>query len=359
MIFRLLTAALLLTFLACGDAPDPATVETEQTTTTLDIATDPVAQPDQIEATTEANPQIIDLEKMPPPDRNGATTAQAASQKQPAPKKETVVEKDATKVSKTTAIEQAPAPKPVLTTAPEPSPAPAAAPTKAPPVTEPEMAIPKGQTPDHAPFDALLKKYVNGDGNVDYAGLKQDESKLDTYLTTLSETAPQNNWTRNERLAYWINAYNGYTLKLILDNYPVKSIMDINGGKPWDKKWVNIGGRSYSLNNLEHDVIRPRFKEPRIHFALVCAAASCPPLANRAFTASNLNSLLESRTKGFLNSDKYNTIAADKAEVSSLFDWYGEDFGDVRDYLNKYAATPLNEGAPITFRDYDWSLNKQ
>ncbi|TXF87837.1 DUF547 domain-containing protein [Neolewinella aurantiaca] len=222
-----------------------------------------------------------------------------------------------------------------------------------------EEVVAKPAKPDHAAFNSLLGKYVNAAGNVNYGGLKNDEAKLDTYLAELSENAPQSDWSRSESMAFWINAYNANTLKLILKNYPVKSITDLHGGKPWDVKWINIGGKTYSLNNIEHDIIRPRYKDARIHFAVNCAAASCPPLPNKAFTAANLNSLLESRTKSFIRNGAYNTITADKVMVSKIFDWYGEDFGDLKNYLNKYATTEIPAGTDIEFKEYDWALNKQ
>ena len=211
----------------------------------------------------------------------------------------------------------------------------------------------------HAPFDALLKEHVDAAGNVDYQGLKSNEVKLDNYLKALSESPVQSDWSKDAQLAYWINAYNAFTLKLIVDNYPLKSIMDLEGGKVWDKKWVNLGDKVYSLNEIEHNIIRPQFNEPRIHFAVNCAAASCPPLAAKAYTADNLESLLAERTKSFINNSQYNHISASGAKVSKIFDWYGSDFGDLISYLNKYSNTTIKKNASVTFREYDWSLNSQ
>ncbi len=211
--------------------------------------------------------------------------------------------------------------------------------------------------PDHAAFDALLRKHVSGTGKVNYGGLKQDESKLDAYLATLAAATPQSDWGRKASLAYWINAYNAFTIKRVLNAYPLKSIKDLDGGDPWAVKWITLDGKKYSLNQIENDIIRPRYSEPRIHFAVNCAAVSCPPLANQAFTAANLNSLLEQRAKAFINNDRYNQVSADKATVSRIFDWYGKDFGDLRTYLNKYATTDLKEGAKIDYKEYDWALN--
>ncbi|MGB3547838.1 MAG: DUF547 domain-containing protein [Saprospiraceae bacterium] len=211
--------------------------------------------------------------------------------------------------------------------------------------------------PDHAAFDALLRKYVSSAGKVNYTGLKKEESKLDAYLAELAESIPQSDWGRSASLAYWINAYNAFTIKRILKAYPLKSIKDLDGGDPWSVKWITLEGKKYSLNQIENDIIRPRYSEPRIHFAVNCAAVSCPPLADKAFTSANLNSLLEQRAKAFINNDRYNQITADAAEVSKVFDWYGKDFGNLRNYLNKYATTDLKQGAKIEYKEYDWALN--
>jgi hypothetical protein len=212
---------------------------------------------------------------------------------------------------------------------------------------------------DHSAFNDLLTKYVSSSGVVNYKGIKSEIGKLDTYLNELETKTVGSDWTRNEKLAYWINAYNAFTIKLILDNYPVNSIQDIAGGKPWDKKWIKLGSETYSLNQIENEIIRPQFNEPRIHFAVNCAAQSCPPLGNRAFTAENLNSLLEKQTRSFINNSKFNKISSTSAKVSKIFDWYGQDFGDLKTYLNKYSATQIAASTKIEYNDYNWSLNNQ
>ncbi len=210
--------------------------------------------------------------------------------------------------------------------------------------------------PDHSTFDALLQKYVSEKGAVDYAGFKKDEAALDKYCATLAKAIPAKDWNKDASLAYWINAYNAFTIKLILKNYPVKSITDISKGKPWDEKWIKLGSQTYSLNNIENDIIRPTYKEPRIHFALNCAAVSCPPLANKAFTAVNLESMLATRTIAFVNSSA-NDLTGSKIQVSKIFDWYGEDFGNVVSFLNKYANKKVSSAATVGYKDYDWKLN--
>jgi hypothetical protein len=212
--------------------------------------------------------------------------------------------------------------------------------------------------PSHAGLDSLLQKYVSETGKVNYKGLKTNKEALDAYCQSLSKNPVQESWSREEKLAFWINAYNAFTLQLIVDNYPLKSIMNLDGGKTWDLKRIQLGDKKYSLNQIENDIIRPQFKDARIHFALNCAAKSCPPLWNRAYTAKNLDSALETRTKAFINDPKFNTITASKASVSKIFEWYAADFGDLKKYLNKYAAIQLKSDAAVTFKEYDWGLNE-
>jgi hypothetical protein len=211
--------------------------------------------------------------------------------------------------------------------------------------------------PNHALFNTLLSEYVSVNGNVDYKGIKANKAKLEAYLKELDNKTTASDWSREEKLAYWINAYNAHTIKLIIDNYPVAHITDLSGGKPWDVKSISIGGKKYSLNNIENDIIRPQFKDPRIHFAVNCAAKSCPPLANQAYTATNLNQLLETRTRKFINSSA-NTISPNTLNLCKIFEWYATDFGDLKTYISKYAKSPIDNTPKITYKEYDWSLNE-
>ena len=208
----------------------------------------------------------------------------------------------------------------------------------------------------HATWDKLLRKHVGADGKVNYKGFKTDKAALDAYLKTLADNLPADSWSRAEKMAYWINAYNAFTIDLVTDHYPLKSIMDLDGGKTWDLKRIELGGKKYSLNQIENDILRPVFKDSRLHFALNCAARSCPPLMNRAFSADNLEAMLEQRTRRFVNDPKYNSIAAGKATVSRIFEWYAADFGDLRAFLYRYTKVKLEAGA-IGFAEYDWRLN--
>jgi len=217
--------------------------------------------------------------------------------------------------------------------------------------------VTNAQNFDHSKWSTLLQTHVSNNGNVDYNGFKNNEERLDDYLEYLTTNQPNANSSKNEKLAYWINAYNAYTVKLIIDNFPIKSIKDID--KPWDKKFIPIGGELLSLNHIEHEILR-KMDEPRIHFAIVCASYSCPKLLNRAFKAEQLENQLTQATKEFLASDK-NTIASNKIEISKIFKWFPEDFkqnGTLIDFLNTYSETQISKKAKKSFKDYDWSLNE-
>lgn len=215
------------------------------------------------------------------------------------------------------------------------------------------------ETPSrHAALDTLLQKYVTPDGKVNYKGLVAEKTALDAYCRTLSDQPVQENDSREEKMAFWINAYNAFTLKLVVDNYPAKSIMNFDAGKTWEVRRIRIGDKKYSLNNIENDILRPQFKDARIHFALNCAAKSCPPLWNRAYTAANLETTLEARTRAFINDPGFNTIKAGRVQVSKIFEWYAADFGDLKKFLNRYSNVPVNGNAAVIFNEYNWDLNQ-
>lgn len=213
--------------------------------------------------------------------------------------------------------------------------------------------------PKHDTWDDLLQKHVDDQGRVHYAGFKADEALLDAYLEELSKMPAQRSWSRSQQLAYWINAYNAFTVKLILDHYPVQSIRDIHDGNPWAVHWIKIGGTKYSLDQIEHQIIRPQFKDARIHFAVNCAARSCPPLLNKAYNPVVLEQQLRNQTRKFVNHTGYNQLGPDKVRISKIFDWYKTDFGDLIDYLNRYAEQDIRPQAELQFNDYDWSLNSR
>ncbi|HEV7348820.1 DUF547 domain-containing protein [Telluribacter sp.] len=222
----------------------------------------------------------------------------------------------------------------------------------------------------HDVWDKLLKKHVDNKGMVDYKGFKADRAELKKYLKQLSNNAPNpKTWSKDEQLAYWINAYNAYTIDLVLEHYPIKSIKDIGSSikipfvnTPWDIKFIEIGGKKMDLNNIEHGIIRKQFDDPRYHFALVCAALSCPPLRDEAYTPKELDKQLDDQGKSFLNNPRTNVVTKDKASVSKIFDWYGGDFKkqmSIEKWINKYASTDLKEGGSVSYMEYKWPLNEQ
>ncbi|MDX2134998.1 MAG: DUF547 domain-containing protein [Saprospiraceae bacterium] len=212
--------------------------------------------------------------------------------------------------------------------------------------------------PSHDAWNVLLQKYVTVSGKVNYKMFKADRSSLEAYLKTLATETPRDAWTRADKMAYWINAYNAFTVKLIVDNYPLSSITALDNGKPWDVQRIELGGKKYSLNQIENEIIRPQFKDPRIHFALNCAAKSCPPLYNRAFTPANLEKALTERTRRFLNDPNANTLSAERVQVSKIFEWYAADFGSLPAFLAKYSGKVVNSNAAVDYLDYDWRLNE-
>ncbi len=211
----------------------------------------------------------------------------------------------------------------------------------------------------HAAWDTLLRRHVDGEGRVNYAGLVSEKAALKAYLRALAQHPPTPSWSRAEKMAYWINAYNAFTVDLVVEHYPVESITQIDGGKPWDVKRIRIGDVFYSLNDIEHEILRKQFGDARIHFALNCAARSCPPLYGRAYTAENLERTLEERTRKFIRDVRFNRIAPNRLEVSRIFEWYADDFGDVRAFLSRYSGIDIAPDAVLTFAEYDWRLNSR
>jgi len=231
-------------------------------------------------------------------------------------------------------------------------------------------------TAPHAAFTALLAETVRA-GVVDYAGLAQRQERLDDYLATLGATDPAT-LSGNALKAFWINAYNAFTLKLMLEHLPgIESIKDIPAGQRWKAERWKVHDRAWSLDAIEHEILRP-LGDPRIHFAIVCASRSCPDLASAAYEAETLDQQLDTATRGFLADTRkglsYGTEEGfffgvnQRLRLSALFDWFGEDFvkrsGSVTDFVLAYA--PADAAAfirehraelSIRYLDYDWSLN--
>lgn len=228
-------------------------------------------------------------------------------------------------------------------------------------------------------FTSLLSENVHN-GKVQYTQLCKDP-RLDEYISFLKSANPEQTANQKDRLALWINAYNAYTLKVICDHYPLKSINDLHSGgliigsvfktTVWDKDFVVVNHKPMTLNQIEHKIIRPVFREPRAHFALVCASKSCPSLRPEAFQGTKLDEQLDDQARIFLSDAKKNRfdLAGHKAYISKIFDWYGKDFGknnqEILLYLSEFVPDEVAKAirsAPakwkVEYTDYDWSLNE-
>lgn len=219
---------------------------------------------------------------------------------------------------------------------------------------------------DHGLFARLLKQYVV-QGVVDYRGFKNEEAVLDQYLQILENTDPDN-LSRNEQFAFYVNAYNAWTIKLILGAYPgLKSIKELGSflSTPWKKKIARIGGEVLTLDAIEHDILRKQFKDPRVHFAVNCASKGCPPLRPEPYQGLILNRQLDEMAAAFINDPSFNTLQGNTLQVSSIFKWFGKDFNnDILGFFLNYAREELKKRLEanrdkilIRYLDYDWSLN--
>ena len=210
----------------------------------------------------------------------------------------------------------------------------------------------------HDLWTSQLQNYVSDSGEVDYARWKKNTALLESYIQGLEENPPQAYWSKNDSLAYFINAYNAVTVQLILDNYPLKSIRRLI--TPWRFKRFTLNNKKVSLGHIEHQILR-KMKEPRIHFAINCASASCPRLRNRAFLPQGMNKQLEAATREFINDPTKNIITKKKMSLSKIFFWFGSDFGsrqERRAFINRYTDIVVTRDTRIDFLPYDWALNE-
>ena len=228
---------------------------------------------------------------------------------------------------------------------------------------------------DHKPWQKILDKYLQSDhpsgvNRFHYSQVSADDKKaLKIYLSQLRSIDPRA-YRRSEQMAYWINLYNALTVDLILDNYPVKSIKKVGKGLfsfgPWDDDIVRIAGNKLTLNDIEHKILRPLWKDPRIHYAVNCASYGCPNLVTKVFTASNTDFLLNQSARDYVNHSRGVRFEDGNLIVSSIYHWYSEDFGGhdqkLIEHLKKYAEPQLKQKldqyqGPID-HEYDWSLNE-
>ncbi|MEM7809198.1 MAG: DUF547 domain-containing protein [Planctomycetota bacterium] len=207
-------------------------------------------------------------------------------------------------------------------------------------------------------YDAMLREHVDGDGFVDYEQLRLSRTALDAYVDYLA-TVDLDGMAKDDRLATLINAYNAFMLQMVLDAGNVEHVLD-DLEEPFDRKRFTLAGEQVSLNGLENDWIRADFDEPRIHWAVNCAAASCPPLRAEAYVGNRLNKQLAEQERLVHTDEKFVRYDGDTLFLTPLYDWYGQDFvdaaGSVYGYVRPLLDLPEEEPA-IEFTEYDWTLN--
>ena len=230
---------------------------------------------------------------------------------------------------------------------------------------------------DHSAWDRFLNRYLvtdhpSGINRIRYGDVTAgDRRLLDSYIERLQGT-PVSPLNRDEQMAYWINLYNAATIRVVLDHYPVSSITKINLSSglfsrgPWEAKLLEVEGEAISLNDIEHRILRPIWKDPRVHYAVNCASMGCPNLQNRAYTAANLEVLLDRGAREYVNHPRGVSVEGKKLVLSSIYDWFQEDFDGSEEgvlrHLRRHAAPELateldNYSGRIGYA-YDWSLNE-
>lgn len=228
------------------------------------------------------------------------------------------------------------------------------------------------QAINHEIWSRLLNRYLtkskDGINRFAYSEItEQDKQQLKGYISSLADTRITA-FSRNQQRAFWINLYNALTIDVILDNYPVDSIRDIRSGffssGPWSLELISIEGKQLTLDDIEHRILRPVWKDPRIHYAVNCASIGCPNLQQEAFTAENMEKLLNNAAKEFINHPRAASVEGDDLLVSSIYDWFADDFGGesgvishIKQYANEPLATALDNIHEIDDYEYDWRLN--
>ena len=227
-------------------------------------------------------------------------------------------------------------------------------------------ALAKENADNHI-YALLLKKHVTNN-RVNYDGFKKDEKLLDEYLAILSHTNVKL-LSKKSQFAFYINTYNAFTIKLVLTKYPgINSIKEIGSffSNPWNKKFILLQGKTVSLDHIEHKILRPKFKDPRVHFAINCASKSCPPLRDEPYKGETLEDQLNDQASQFINDKKNTFIKTDTLFISKIFKWFEKDFADnpllfIKGYANEELKEKLDsfgENIKIIYLDYDWTLNR-
>jgi hypothetical protein len=221
---------------------------------------------------------------------------------------------------------------------------------------------------DNRLYAELLTRHSR-DGLVNYASFKNEHPKLKEYLTYLAGINPDE-LGRDHAFAYYINLYNAATIDLVLENYPgIDSIKDIGGffGNPWKIEFIAIKGKKVHLDHVEHEIMRPTYKDPRLHFAVNCASLGCPPLHLKPFEGDTLDTTLDELTRQNMSDPAHTRIEGNNLYVSKVFDWFGEDWGgkeDIVAFVRKYSSRDqaakidqLGSGLKLKYSEWDWTLN--
>lgn len=244
----------------------------------------------------------------------------------------------------------------------------------------PLLAGPAPEGFDYRAYARVLENHVTEDGRVRYGALQKDRADLQAFVAQLRATSPANRPelfpAPEDQMAYWINAYNAFVLQAVVEEYPVKSVRDFKFGFGllfFKRAKFVAGGKEYSLDDIEHGILRRRFAEPRIHFALNCASTSCPPLAREPYLPEKLEAQLDTAARNFINREENVWMRGDVLFLSKIFDWYGQDFVQyleregaaaptAADYVARYlpdevAARVRQQNPRVEFYGYDWALN--
>ncbi len=209
-------------------------------------------------------------------------------------------------------------------------------------------------------YEDFLFKYVSEEGYVEYDAIYDNHIDLKNVIKKFESLETYSNWSKNQELSHWINIYNVYSIKLIVDNFPINSIKDIS--QSFDLRFIPYNNQYISLNYIEKEILSKTLDE-RIHFAINCASISCPNINRVPFYADTIENQLEVAAKNFINNTTKNDISRKEVKLSKIFDWYADDFlknnASVIDYINKYSDTRIKDSAEIQYLDYNWSLNSQ
>lgn len=230
-------------------------------------------------------------------------------------------------------------------------------------------------TIDHRPWHSWLETFVvsaaDGINRVAYGQVTvADRTRLRAYIDSLTALSISD-FKRDQQRAYWINLYNALTIDIVLEHFPLNSIRDISRGLfssgPWRLKLATIEGEALTLDDIEHRILRPIWRDPRIHYALNCASLGCPNLQPVAFTSANTETLLESSARDFINHPRGASVIDKRLKVSRIYDWFEQDFGGneagvinhLRQYANDGLAAALDPIEDIGDYAYDWQINAQ